>query len=161
MIRPACILAAALLLSATGAHAHDPAPAGQVQGVIAAEAREPAAVVDRFHAALGAGDTAGALALLAEDVVILEQGGAERSREEYASHHLGADAEFAAAVPVTLTRRSGWAEGDAAWIVSEGRITGRFNERAVDRLTVETMVLQRGPDGWRIRHIHWSARAAE
>jgi hypothetical protein len=43
--------------------------------------------------------------------------------------------------------------------MTEGRTTGRFNDRAVDRLTAETMVLTRGTDGWRIRHIHWSSRA--
>jgi hypothetical protein len=35
-----------------------------------------------------------------------------------------------------------------------------FNGRPVDRLTVETMLLRRHADGWRIQHIHWSSRAA-
>ena len=161
MSRSFCVLAvSALLLSAAGAEAHDPAPASQVQGAVQAEAVEAAAVVDAFHAALEAGDTAGALTMLAEDVMVLEEGGAERSREEYASHHLGADAAFAAAVEAVMSRRAGWADGDVAWITSEGRTTGTFNGRAVDRLTAETMVLKRGADGWRIRHIHWSSRAA-
>ncbi|MBU0557872.1 MAG: nuclear transport factor 2 family protein, partial [Alphaproteobacteria bacterium] len=108
---------------------------------------------------LKAGDTAGALALMAPDVMIFEEGGAERSRDEYASHHLGSDAAFAAASEATVTRRSGWADGDIAWIASEGRTTGQFNGRAVDRLTTETMVLKRHADGWRIHHIHWSSRA--
>lgn len=161
MSRSLCIAAAsALLLSAAGAAAHDPAPASQTQGVVQAEAAEAAAVADAFHAALEAGDTDGALALLAEEVMVLEEGGAERSRAEYASHHLGADAAFAAAVEATLLHRSGWADGDVAWITSEGRTTGTFNGRAVDRRTAETMVLKRGAEGWRIVHIHWSSRAA-
>ena len=160
MSRSLCVLAvSALLLSAAGAEAHDPAPASQAEGVVQAEAAEAAAVVDAFHAALETGDTDGALALLAEEVMVLEEGGAERSRAEYASHHLGADAAFAAAVEATPARRSGWAAGDVAWIASEGRTTGTFNGRAVDRLSAETMVLKRGPDGWRIHHIHWSSRA--
>lgn len=137
-------------------HAHDHSPAA---GVVAAEAAGAAATVDAFHAALKAGDTAAALALLAPEVMIFEEGGAERSRDEYASHHLGSDAAFAAASEATVTRRSGWADGDVAWITSEGRTTGRFNGRAVDRLTTETMVLKRHADGWRIHHIHWSSRA--
>ena len=68
-------------------------------------------------------------------------------------------AAFAAASEATVTRRSGWADGDIAWIASEGRTTGQFNGRAVDRLTTETMVLKRHADGWRIHHIHWSSRA--
>ncbi len=139
---------------AQDAHSHDHAA-----GPVAAEAAEAATVVDAFHAALRAGDTAGALALMAPDVMIFEAGGAERSRDEYASHHLGSDAAFAAASEATVARRSGWADGDVAWIATEGRTTGQFNGRAVDRLTTETMVLKRGADGWRIQHIHWSSRA--
>lgn len=136
-------------------HGHD-----QAAGSIAAEATDAATVVDAFHAALKAGDTAAALALLAPDVMIFEEGGAERSRDEYASHHLGSDAAFAAASEATVARRSGWADGDIAWITSEGRTTGQFNDRGVDRLTTETMVLKRHADGWRIHHIHWSSRAS-
>ena len=136
------------------AHGHD-----QAAGSVAAEAADAAVAVDAFHAALKAGDKAAALALMAPDVMIFEEGGAERSRDEYASHHLGSDAAFAAASEATVARRSGWADGDVAWITSEGRTTGQFNGRAVDRLTTETMVLKRHADGWRIHHIHWSSRA--
>jgi len=137
-------------------HAHDHSAAA---GAVAAEAADAATVVDAFHAALKAGNTAAALALLAPEVMIFEEGGAERSRDEYASHHLGSDAAFAAASEATVSRRSGWADGDVAWITSEGRTTGQFNGRAVDRLTAETMVLKRHADGWRIHHIHWSSRS--
>ena len=121
-------------------------------------AAQSPAQVDAFHAALKAGDEAGALTLLAQDVMIFEGGGAERSREEYAAHHLGSDAAFSAATEASVTRRSGWASGDVAWIVTEGRTAGQFNGRAVNLVTTETMVLKRGPEGWRIQHIHWSSR---
>ena len=148
------------VLPATPAFAQDHAHGhGHAVGSVAAEAAEAATTVDAFHAALKAGDTAGALTLLAPEVMIFEEGGAERSRDEYASHHLGSDAAFAAASEATVTRRSGWADGDVAWVTSEGRTTGQFNGRAVDRLTTETMVLRRHADGWRIHHIHWSSRA--
>ncbi|MDP3800764.1 nuclear transport factor 2 family protein [Brevundimonas sp.] len=154
------IAAAVAVLATTPAvaqdHAHGPAHAA---GSVAAEAADAATVVDAFHAALKAGDTAAVLALLAPEVMIFEEGGAERSRDEYASHHLGSDAAFAAASEAVVARRSGWADGDVAWIASEGRTTGQFNGRAVDRLTTETMVLKRHADGWRIHHIHWSSRA--
>lgn len=155
------ILAACLLTSvAPSALTHDaPSSATQMTVSIAAEAEPAVAVVEAFHAALGAGDTDAALALLAPDVMIFEEGGAERSRDEYASHHLGSDAAFAAASETTVAQRSGWADGHIAWITSEGRTTGQFNGRAVDRLTTETMVLKRHADGWRIHHIHWSSRA--
>lgn len=137
-------------------HGHSP---GHAAGSVAAEATDAASAIDAFHAAIKIGDTANALTFLAPDVMIFEEGGAERSRDEYASHHLSSDAAFAAASEATVTRRSGWADGDVAWITSEGRTTGQFNGRAVDRLTTETMVLKRHADGWRIHHIHWSSRA--
>lgn len=148
------VLSAAPALAQDHTHGHHHAA-----GSLAPEAADAATVVDAFHAALKSGDTAGALAFLAPDVMIFEQGGAERSRDEYASHHLGSDAAFAAASEAAVARRSGWADGDVAWIASEGRTTGQFNGRAVDRLTTETMVLKRHAEGWRIHHIHWSSRA--
>lgn len=148
------LLSASPVIAHADPHRHEPA-AGQV----APEAAGAAAIVDAFHAALEVGDTAAALALLSPEVMIFEEGGAERSRDEYASHHLASDAAFAAAAEATVARRSGWAHGDVAWITSEGGTTGQFNGRAVDRLTAETMVLKRHADGWRIHHIHWSSRA--
>ncbi len=157
MKRP--ILATALVLLATAAVAHDrPVSTGSVQAVT--DAAAPAvAVVDAFHAALGSGDPEAVLSLLTEDVMVLEEGGAERSRDEYAGHHLPADMTFAAATTAEVTRRASWGEGDVAWVLTEGRTTGAFNGRPVDRLTAETMILHRDGDVWRIRHIHWSSRA--
>lgn len=153
------ILTAALALLAPAALAHDrPVSTGSAQAVNDAPA--PAVVVvDAFHTALGSGDLDAVLALLTEDVIVLVEGGAERSREEYASHHLPADMTFAAATTAEVTRRAARVEGDVAWVLTEGRTTGAFNGRPVDRLTAETMILHREGDAWRIRHIHWSSRA--
>ncbi len=129
-------------------------------GIVSSEVTEASAVVDAFHAALKANETGKALGFLAEGVMIFEEGGAERSRDEYAAHHLEADASFAAVTEATITRRAGWAEGDVVWLTTEGRTTGLAGDRTIDRLTVETMVLKRMPEGWRIQHIHWSSRAA-
>jgi ketosteroid isomerase-like protein len=153
------ILAAVLALAApttlaNAAFAH----AAPTQAVD--EATRPAvAAVDAFHTALGSGNAEAVLALLAEDVMVLEEGGAERSRQEYAGHHLPADMAFAAATDSGVTRRAAWIEDDMAWVLTEGRTSGQFNGRAVDRLTAETMILQREAGVWRIRHIHWSSRA--
>lgn len=78
---------------------------------MSSEAQEPAKAVDAFHAALAKGDGAAAAALLAEEALIYEGGHAERSKAQYASHHAGADAAYAAAVPSKLTHRSGVADG--------------------------------------------------
>lgn len=128
---------------------------------LAASARPAASVIDAFHAALRRGDTQAALGFLAKEALIFEAGGVERGRAEYASHHLAADAAFSQAVPATITRRAGEAVGNIAWIATEGRTTGTYKGKAVDRRTVETMVLRRAKAGWKIVHIHWSSAAAD
>ncbi len=125
-----------------------------------AEAITAARVVDAFHTALEQGDTEAALTFLADDVLIFEGGGAERSKAEYAEHHLAADAAFSAAVPSVMSRRTARAGADSAWVASESRTTGEFNGRPIDSLSAETMVLRHEADGWRITHIHWSSHAA-
>lgn len=152
----------ALTLSALLASAHEPAPKALVAaGALSPPAAEAALVIDAFHAALAKGKAQDALELLADDALIFEEGGAERSKAEYAAHHLAADAAFSQAVPATMTRRSGAALGETAWIASEGRTTGRFKDKAVDRLTTETIVLRKVGSDWRIAHIHWSSQAAK
>lgn len=129
--------------------------------LIAAPARPAAAVVDAFHDALQRGDTKAALGLLSDGALIFEAGGVERGQAEYASHHLAADAAFSQAVPGTITRRAGEAAGDIAWIATEGRTTGTYKGNPIDRRTVETMVLRRAEEGWKIIHIHWSSAATQ
>ena len=157
VIRGAAV--AMLLTCAAPVLAYGPAAKSAAAGTLAPAARSAAAIVDAFHSALRRGDTLSATALLASDVLIFEAGGVERSKAEYESHHLGADAEFAKAVPSVLTRRSGEANGAIAWIASEGRTTGTFKGKPVDRLTAETMVLRRVGRGWKIVQIHWSSAA--
>ena len=153
-------IAAALLLAgnAQADPQSDQTAATQLEQV-APSARSAARVVDVFHAALRRGDTKAALSHLAADALIYEAGGVERSRQEYASHHLAADAAFARAVPGTNTRRSGHAAADIAWIATEGRTKGTYKGKPVDRITSETMVLRRAAGAWKIVHIHWSSAA--
>ena len=127
---------------------------------VPAAARPAAAVVDAFHEALARGDTKLALSLLADDALIFESGGVERGQREYASNHLAADAALSQAVPSKLTRRVAHLAGLFAWIASEGRTTGTFKGKPVDRKTVETMILRRSGATWKIVHIHWSSANA-
>ena len=155
------LAATAAMLVASGSIAHPShqgtaAPAGS----LAPSARPAALVVDQFHAALRRGDASAAAALVANDALIFEEGGAERSKAEYAARHLPADAEFSKAVASTVTRRAGGANGTLAWIATEGRMTGTYKGKALDRLTTETMLLRRSGGDWKIAHIHWSSAAA-
>jgi ketosteroid isomerase-like protein len=122
-----------------------------------ADSAEVAATVERFHRALAAADSAGALALLTDDVQILESGGVE-DRAEYRSHHLGADIEFARAVLSQRTATRVRVHGDVAWATSTSTTQGTFRERAINSASAELMVLVRTPRGWRIAAIHWSSR---
>ena len=114
---------------------------------VAAPSPEAEAVVDAFHSALAKGDTKAAAALLADDALIFEEGGAERSKTEYAAHHLPADAAFSQTVPSTTTRRSSDSADGIAWVASEGRMKGTYKGKAVDRVTTETMALRKTADG--------------
>jgi ketosteroid isomerase-like protein/mono/diheme cytochrome c family protein len=126
-------------------------------------AKSPATPLDtarRFHEALSSGDPAKVKALLDPKVLVLESGGAERSRAEYAAHHLGADLQFLRTVRAELQGQSSDTVGDLAWVASESRLTGTTNDRPVDLLSTETLVMQRSSDGWKIVHVHWSSRPA-
>jgi ketosteroid isomerase-like protein len=152
-------LVTSLITLTPQAAATEPAAQGPSGDAVAASGRRAAEVVQSFHAALRRGDTRSAAALLADDALIFESGGVERSKAEYASHHLPADAAFAKAVPSARTRRTGYAIGDLAWIATEGRTTGTYNDKPVDRVTTETMLLRRMGKSWKIVHIHWSSGA--
>jgi len=115
-------------------------------------------VVDALHAGLKAGDTAGVMALLAPDVLLLEAGGIE-TRAEYESAHLPGDVEFEKSVTTSFTPYRVTVVGDAAWAVNTNEYKGTFRDRPVDSVGVELVVLSRDAAGWRIRAIHWSSRA--
>jgi ketosteroid isomerase-like protein len=149
---------AALLTLPAPLAAHE-REAGQRQRIaLTASARPAAATVDAFHAALRRGDTAAAAALLSDDALIFESGGVERSKAEYAAHHLPADAEFSRAVSSNVTRRAGDSDGPVAWVSTEGRTTGAYKRKPIDLLTAETMILRRAGGQWRIVHVHWSSQ---
>jgi ketosteroid isomerase-like protein len=123
-----------------------------------AESPGPEACVDRFHAALEAGDRPGALAELAPEVVIFEQGGAELSRQEYAAHHLEDDVSYLRATETRIVDRRTGGDGGTAWVLTRSETTGTFEGKPVATSGTETMVLERRPEGWRIVHVHWSSR---
>lgn len=64
-------------------------------------------------------------------MLIMEGGNVERSRAEYASHHLPSDLKFMSAMRYQLQRQTGDTVGDLAWVSS-----------------------------WQIVNIHWSSRNA-
>lgn len=127
----------------------------------AQDPRGPKEVVTAFHNALSGGDRATVTGLLAPGVIIFESGGAEISRDEYASHHLGADMEFAKATKMEVVDSQAGEAGDAAWVLTRSRTSGTFKDKKVNLRGTETMLLRKTADGWRIVHIHWSSAKAK
>lgn len=121
-----------------------------------------AATVNRFRAALAAGDTLTALNILAPDATILESGD-EESKTTYAAHHLAEDVAFARAIRAERGPLKVTVLGDVAWVASVSTAVGTFNGRAVNSAGAELIVLSRSRPGmvglglWKIRAIHWSS----
>jgi ketosteroid isomerase-like protein len=121
------------------------------------DSSDVAAVVAKYHSALASGDSAAAIALLADDAVVLETGSVE-TKSEYRSRHLPADIEFARVVPAQRSAIVVRVRGDVAWASSTSTTQGEFRGRAINSSGAELMVLSREEGGWKIRAIHWSSR---
>jgi ketosteroid isomerase-like protein len=124
----------------------------------AAEAKE---VLASFHAALAAGDKPKALDLMAPTVAIYESGHVERSRNEYASHHLADDIAFTKATTRKVLSHSERLEGNVAVIWQETETSGTWQGKDVHLFGTETTVLEKKADTWSITHVHWSSRKAK
>ncbi len=163
------LLAAALLLGTTLSaaaqtqtaatnHAAHAVPASSPALDVPAAAQAPVAVVDAFGKAIAASDFAAVEAMLDPEVIILETGGAERSREQYLGHHAKSDAKFLAGTHSALTHRRARIDGDTAWVASESELHASRDGKPLTLLSTETMVLENTASGWKIVHIHWSSR---
>jgi ketosteroid isomerase-like protein len=113
-------------------------------------------VIEQFREALASGDSAGAMALLAPDAVVLE-GGSVETREDYAAGHLTADMAFLAGMTSEVVARTVTLENDVAWVSTVSNTDGEYDGRTVKSRGAELMILGRMDDGWSIRAIHWSS----
>lgn len=139
-------------------HAHPAQKSPAAASDIAPAAVPAIAVVERFGKALAGGDFETVSALLDPNVLILESGGAERSREEYLGHHAKSDAAFLKGSHVQVQRRTARIDGPLAWVGTLSELHATKDSKPVTLLSTETMVLRRVGNDWRIVHIHWSSR---
>ena len=114
-----------------------------------------ASVVEAFHSALAAGDSAQVRQLLHDDARILEGGGVE-TVAEYTRGHLSSDIAFAQEVTRERSDLEVHVQGDLAWATSTSRSTGMWRGREIDSRGGELMLLVRTAGGWRVRSISWS-----
>ena len=114
--------------------------------------------VTTFHKAVGAGDAAAAMGVVAADAVFLEAGSVE-TRAEYEKNHLPADIAFEKSVPIKRGPLRIVVSGDTAWSTCSYELKGTFEGRPIDSIGTEMMVLSRAAGGWQIRAVSWSSRA--
>lgn len=124
-------------------------------------AASPKETLAAFHGALASGDKAKASSLLAPGVAIYEAGYVERSREEYAAHHLGGDIEFAKNATRKVLKQTERIDGKTAIVWEETETTGTARGKPVHAFGTETAVLEKNGDDWTIVHVHWSSRKAK
>ncbi|MGH7518655.1 MAG: nuclear transport factor 2 family protein [Gemmatimonadales bacterium] len=135
----------------------DPSSRPSRRDTAPADSAAAVAVVDSLHQRMAAGDSAGVLALLTPDALVLEGGGIE-TLDEYRSHHLPGDIAFVRAVPSSRSVRQIRVVGDAAWVTSTSESKGAYKGRQLDRLGAELMALRRVDGNWQIAAVHWSSR---
>lgn len=117
---------------------------------------EVARIVGDFHRALQNGDESTVRLLLADDVLIFESGGVERSRHEYADHHMQADIAFLQHMQVTKLEHHIKVNGETAVSISRSKIQGRYKDKDIDVESMETLLLMKVEGKWQIIHVHWS-----
>ena len=111
--------------------------------------------VRAFHRALQEGNGDAAMALLADDALILESGETQ-TKQEYGSGHLAGDIAFMKSLSVTHSDFKVKQESGFAWVTQTYRVKGNYKGREIDSQGAELMVLSETPAGWRIRAVHWS-----
>ncbi len=161
-------IALVLATPAAWAHGNENHPAKRIEAgretagaeqTVPPEAADAVAVLERFSAALSAGDLDAVGAELDPTVLILESGGAESTRDEYLGGHAKHDAAFLKAAHITLKRRTAQASGDLVWVGSESEIHASKDDKMLMISSTETAVLRKTAQGWKIVHLHWSSRA--
>jgi ketosteroid isomerase-like protein len=109
-----------------------------------------------FHKALETGDAQTARGLLADDVLILEGKGVERSAQEYASHHMLSDMKYLKAMTIESIEHHVTQFDVVAISISRSSVKGTYKDKNIDRIGNETIALKKHDDKWKITHIHWS-----
>ena len=95
------------------------------------------------------------------DVTIYEGAGVNNGWADYRDRHLGPELkafenlEFAHS-DMKVTVLPG---GESAYAISRYTIKAKMGDRVLDNEGLETLLLVKTPDGWKIRHSHTSGRA--
>lgn len=137
-----------------------PAKAQQTSSPISSDSADAVETVERFQTGLADRDSARVDQLLLPDAVIREGGGLE-TKTEYLGHHFGMDAAFLSELNREVERRRVRTEGRTAWVSTQSRLHGTYEDESLDLVSAELMILRKTSAGWRIAAIHWSSRSRE
>lgn len=148
------VLLVLLMMFSFAANAHGDKHKGK--GLFKGIDTPAAKVVLAFHEALETSNKEQARAQLADDVTIYEGGRVERSADEYAHHHMLADMKYLAAVETKTLEHQVTVLGNTAISASRSHTTGTYKGKERDYQGMETIVLEKQNDEWKIKHIHWS-----
>ncbi len=138
-----------------GGMAMTPAP----KGITRTNVGPAETALQAFSDALEVGNRDHAIASLAPDLIVVEDG-VEESRADYVGGHLAADIAYQKSVKTVLLERSVVNDSPTqARIVSKLRMVGNRSDKMIDTFVDETAVLTKRPDGWKIQRLEWvSAR---
>ena len=117
---------------------------------------QAAKTVMAFHKAINSGNGKQAREYLDDAIVIFEGGGVERSADQYASHHMLSDMSFLKELDITTLEHQVKVDGNMAVSMSRSHMQGAFKGKEIDIKSMETMVLKKVSEQWKIIHIHWS-----
>lgn len=115
-----------------------------------------------YDAAFNAKDLEKLAAFYHPDVTIYEGGGINNGWVDYRDRHLGPELKAFENLQFghSNTKVTMLPGGQSAYVTSEYAIRAKMGERDLDSRGLETLVLVKTPDGWRIRHSHTSSRPA-
>lgn len=117
---------------------------------------EAGKLVTEFHHALETGNATRVRELLADNILIFEGGGVERSADQYAGHHMLSDMAFLKSIDIKVLEQQVKVNGDSAVAMSRSKMQGTYNDKEIDLESMETMVLHKEKGIWKIVHLHWS-----
>jgi ketosteroid isomerase-like protein len=123
---------------------------------VPALADTPEQTVAAYHQALLNGGADAARELLADDLLLFEDGVPETSLEHYAGGHLKADVAFSKGAVKKLDIQRSWIEEDTATVASVYDVKTKYKGKRYHLKSTETMTLKLVDGRWVIVHIHWS-----
>ena len=109
-------------------------------------------------AALVSGQLEQARAQMTPNAVVVANGHVIGERDDYINGAAKGDSAALRSVQRELVRRDARAGTDVAWVVSEKRVRPAAATQGPSEVVIETMLLAKTAEGWKITHVHWSGR---